>query len=87
MKPGMKPAVNRPVTETLPNTANMIMEFDGGIKVPIVPPAAVMAAACSGLYEFFIIEGMRMAPMAAVVAVPEPAMAAKEGTGQNGADA
>ena len=49
----------------------------GGIMTPIVPAAAVIAAAKPASYFLSFIEGIIKDPMAETVAGPEPEMAAR----------
>ncbi len=53
------------------------MGTDGGITTPIVPPAAMSAADELSSYPFFFNSGTNVVPTAAVVAAPEPEIAAK----------
>ncbi|MBA7587561.1 hypothetical protein ES708_29592 [subsurface metagenome] len=48
----------------------------GGIKMPIVPPAATLPVANLGLYSNFLISGKDTDPIVAAVAVLEPLIAA-----------
>ena len=55
----------------------MIIKLLGGIRLPNAPPAAAIAPPKAGSYLIFIIEGIITAPIAAVVAGPDPDNAAK----------
>ena len=56
----------------------MIIRLLGGIRLPKAPPAAAIAPPKAGSYFIFIIEGIITAPIAAVVAGPDPDKAAKK---------
>ena len=58
-------------------TAYNTIGTDGGITTPMVPAAAIRAAAESSRYPRFFNSGISVAPTAAVVAAPEPEIAAK----------
>ena len=50
---------------------------EGGIKIPMVPPAATVPAARLSLYLYLRIDGMATLAMVAEVAMELPDMAAK----------
>ena len=49
----------------------------GGMRIPMLPPAAILPVARAGSYLKRFISGRATAPMVATVAVLEPHMAAK----------
>ncbi len=55
----------------------MIIGTDGGIRMPSVPPDAVMPPANAGEYPWRTIAGIMIEPIAATVGGPEPEIAAK----------
>jgi hypothetical protein len=77
MKPGKKPFLNNLVTLCSAITAYRTMGTDGGMTTPIHPPEAIKAAARSTSYPLFSSSGSIDVPTAAVVAAPEPDIAAK----------
>jgi len=64
----------------------MINVILGGITVPREPDMAERALEKPGSYPCFTMAGIRMDPMAATVAVPEPDMAGKKKGGPNPPD-
>src|SRR5690606_33244764 len=53
----------------------MIRLIDGGIKMPSVPPAAILPRNSDSLYPCFLISGIATVPTVAAVATLEPDVA------------
>ena len=82
MMPGTMPAMKSREIEILPNsaatTAKMMNAIDGGTTMPIEPEAATRETACFFWYPLRTSAGMRIAPIAATVAGPDPEIAEKK---------
>ncbi|SMX79133.1 hypothetical protein BI49514_01366 [Brevibacterium iodinum ATCC 49514] len=80
--PGTMPAMKRREIEILPNsaatTAKTMNAIDGGTTMPIEPDAATRETACFFWYPLRMSAGMRIAPIAATVAGPDPEIAEKK---------
>src|SRR5699024_4285975 len=75
--PGIIPAINKSPIETSAATTHNIIALLAGTMIPSAADTAWLAAAYSTLYPLATIAGIRIEPIAAVVADPEPEMAAK----------
>src|SRR5699024_9231527 len=75
--PGMIPAMNIAPTDTLPTAPYTTNGMEGGMMTPMEPAAAVTPEENPLAYLLAIIAGIMKLPMAATVAGPDPAIAAK----------
>ncbi len=70
--PGTNPAINSFGIELLVRNPYTIKLIEGGIKIPNVPPAAIVPANRPGLYPYFSLCGIATVVMVAAVATEEP---------------
>jgi hypothetical protein len=76
--PGINPLRNSLAIDTLVIRAYNTIGTEGGITTPMPPALAIRAAENSGSYFLFLSSGINGVPIAAVVAAPEPEIAAKK---------
>jgi hypothetical protein len=75
--PTTRPPRNSALTDWREIMPYKIIRIEGGISAPMVPAAATVPVASSGLYRWRTISGTAILPIAAEQATDEPVTAAK----------